>query len=240
MTAAGPAGTGALAHVFVTDVEAPVMEDDDAHHLFRVRRLRKGELITVGDGAGRWRICRVGDTTGPGGLEVEGPVVTEPRPEPAVTVAFSLTKGARPEWTVQKLTETGVDTIIPMAADRSVVRWGPADVPRHYARLERVATEAAMQSRRAWLPTVTPLTSFAGAVSDLGPTGALATADGGPPTLARPTLFIGPEGGWSDGELACSLPRVALAPHVLRAETAAIAAAVLLLGLRCALVGPMA
>jgi 16S rRNA (uracil1498-N3)-methyltransferase len=167
-------------------------------------------------------------------------VVTEPRPEPPVTVAFALTKGARPEWTVQKLTEAGVDTIIPMAADRSVVRWDHADVPRHHARLVRIATEAAMQSRRAWLPAVTPLASFSAAVADLESTAALAAADGDPPTLVRPAVLIGPEGGWSDVELGCSLPRVALGPHVLRAEMAAIAAGVLLIGIRCGLIGPMA
>jgi 16S rRNA (uracil1498-N3)-methyltransferase len=237
VTAAGLAASGAVAHVFVLDVETPVLAEDDAHHLFRVRRLRRGELVTVGDGAGRWRICRVVDASG---LEPEGPVVTEPRPEPPVTVAFALTKGARPEWTVQKLTEAGVDTIIPMAADRSVVRWDHADALRHHARLVRIATEAAMQSRRAWLPAVAPLTTFSAAVADLEFTAALAAADGGPPTLARPAVLIGPEGGWSDGELACSLPRVGLGPHVLRAEMAAIAAGVLLIGIRCAVVGPMA
>jgi 16S rRNA (uracil1498-N3)-methyltransferase len=67
----------------------------------------------------------------------------------------------------------------------------------------------------------------------------LAEPGGGVPTLDRPTLLIGPEGGWAPEELACGRPRVALAPTVLRTETAAIVAATLLTALRAQLVRPL-
>jgi 16S rRNA (uracil1498-N3)-methyltransferase len=236
-----------VAHVFVEDLDHPEPAPDDAHHLFRVRRLRAGELISVGDGAGRWRPCLVTGAAGAagaagapaGGLLPDGEVVTEPRPQPELTVGFALTKGGRPEWTVQKLTEVGVDRIFALAAERSVVRWDGAEARRHQARWVRVAREAAMQCRRAWLPVVSPVVGFAEAVAGLAGRGALAEVTGRPPSLERPTVLVGPEGGWSDAERGCDLPRVALSGPVLRAETAAVAAGVLLGALREHVVAPV-
>ena len=92
-----------------------------------------------------------------------------------------------------------------------------------------------MQSRRSWLPTVDDIQGFA-EVAAL-PGAAMADAGGGAPSLQAPTLLVGPEGGWSDEERAADLPRVGLGPHVLRAETAAIAAAAALGMLRAGLFG---
>jgi 16S rRNA (uracil1498-N3)-methyltransferase len=149
-----------------------------------------------------------------------------------VTVAFALTKGDRPEWVVQKLTEIGVDVIRPFVAAHSVVRWDADKASAHHARFERVAREAAMQSRRAWLPRVEPLASFGEAVAGVGPAAALAHPGGEPPKLDRPALLVGPEGGFSEDEVSCGLPAVGLGPTVLRAETAALAAGLALAWLR--------
>lgn len=223
---------GARAHAFVADVESPELVPDDRHHLERVLRLRPGDELTVADGAGRWRRCRFGPV-----VEADGDVEVEAAPAPAITLAFALTKGERPEWAVQKLTEVGVDRIVPFVSARSVVRWDEAKAGRNAERLRRVAREAAMQSRRAFLPVVEDVAEFADVVTRPG--AALAAPDGGPPDLARPCLLVGPEGGWTDEELALAPARVALGSTVLRAETAAVAGAVLLAGLRAGLVfGP--
>jgi 16S rRNA (uracil1498-N3)-methyltransferase len=228
----------AVAHVFVADLEAPELDEPDRHHLSHALRLRPGEEVTVSDGAGRWRRCRY--TTGrPGGgrstvgLEPEGPVIYEQPPQPAVGVGFVVTKGSRPEWVVQKLTEVGVDRIVPLSSSRSVVRWDSARAERNVDRLRRVAREAAMQSRRNRLPEVTGPLPFA----DVDVAGAaLAEAGGAAPSLERPFVLVGPEGGWDRTELARGLPLVGLGPNVLRAETAAVAAGVLLCALRAGLV----
>jgi 16S rRNA (uracil1498-N3)-methyltransferase len=223
---------GARAHVFVADVESPELAPDDRHHLERVLRLRPGDELTVADGAGRRRHCRFGPV-----VEADGEVEVLAQPAPAITIAFALTKGERPEWTVQKLTEVGVDRIVPFVSARSVVRWDATKAVRNGERLRRVAREAAMQSRRAFLPVVEDVTDFADVVTRAG--AALASPDGGAPDLARTCLLVGPEGGWTDHELALAPARVALGPTVLRAETAAVAGAVLLAGLRAGLVsGP--
>lgn len=218
-------------HVFVTDVEAPVLADDDAHHLGRVLRLRPGDRCTVGDGAGRWRRCRFGPT-----LVVDGPVEEVPAPSPTLTVAFALTKGDKPELVVQKLTELGVDRIVPFVGARSVVRWDAERAARNVVRWRRVAREAAMQSKRAHLPEVAGVVDFAAARALPG--AAMADRDGAAPSLTHPTLLIGPEGGWSAEERAAGLPRVGLGPQILRSETAAVTAAALLAAVRAGLVRP--
>jgi 16S rRNA (uracil1498-N3)-methyltransferase len=215
----------------VADVEAPTLDDRDRHHLERVLRLRPGELMTVSDGHGRWRVCRLGPA-----IEPVGAVATEARPQPVLTVAFAVVKGDRPEWVVQKLTELGIDRIVPFVAERSVVRWDASRAARNHERLVTVAREAAMQSRRCWLPDVASVADFTAVAGLAG--AALADRDGAPLGLDTPTVLVGPEGGWSPAERGAGLPVVGLGPRVLRAETAALAAGALLTALRAAVVAP--
>ncbi|MEY2404701.1 MAG: rRNA (uracil1498-N3)-methyltransferase [Acidimicrobiaceae bacterium] len=215
------------AHVFVTDLDTLELTDDDHHHLSRVLRLRTGDELTASDGGGRWRRCRFDAP-----LDPIGEIQRDAPPQPEITIAFALVKGERPEWVVQKLTEVGVDRIIPFTAERSVVHWDADKALRNHTRLLVVAREAAMQSRRAWLPTVEPIATF----DDVArrPGAALAERGGGPPTLAHPVVLIGPEGGWSERERGAGLAALGLGPTVLRAETAAIVAGAALSGLRSA------
>jgi len=219
-------------HVLVDDVDEPVLAPDDEHHLRRARRLRVGDPITVGDGRGRWRRGRLRAAA----VEPVGDVVVEERTAPLITVALAPVKGQRPEWAVQKLTELGVDRIWLLVADRSVVRWEGDRAASHGERLGRVAREATMQCRRAWLPEVRAGVAVAGAAAEPG--AALAQPTGAAPSLDRPTVLVGPEGGWSEGELASAPALVALGPTVLRSETAAVAAGSLLVALRAGLVAP--
>jgi len=221
----------ARAHAFVDDLGKPRLSEADHHHLARVLRLAAGAEITVGDGAGRWRPVRL---TGSSVLEPVGEVVADPQPSPPITVAFALVKGERPELTVQKLTELGADRIVPFMAERSVVRWDEAKSTRQVERLSAIAREAAMQSRRTWLPSVGPVVTFAEAAALPG--AALADREGSPPSLACPVVLVGPEGGWSPAERAVRLPRVRLSGHVLRAETASITICGILSALRDELV----
>jgi 16S rRNA (uracil1498-N3)-methyltransferase len=235
----------AAAMVYVGDLGAPVLTESDAHHLVDVLRLRADEVVVAGDGAGSWVSCRL--TSGAGGsaaarrsptLEVVGPKQSRPRLVPDITVAFAPVKGDRPEWVVQKLTELGVDRIIPLRAARSVVRWEGERGQRAVDRLRRVAHEAAAQSRRPWLPEVADVATVAGLSGATGEP-CLAHFGGGSPSLACPVVAIGPEGGWDEDELAGN-SRVGLGPTVLRAETAAVTAGALLCGLRSELVGTLA
>jgi 16S rRNA (uracil1498-N3)-methyltransferase len=222
----------AAAQVLVGDLADPALEDDVAHHLGRVLRLRAGATVTATDGVGGWRRCTF---DGAAGLTPEGEPRREPAPEYPVTVAFALVKGQKPELVVQKLTELGVDRIVPFAAERSVVRWDAERAAKQLDRLARVAREACAQCRRLWTPEVVP-----GTVAELLGRGAVAADAGGRPLRREDhVVMVGPEGGWADGELATptgEAERVALGEHVLRAETAAITAGALLTTLRAGLV----
>ena len=219
-------------HAFVADLAAPLLDEADHHHLARVLRLRDGDAMTLGDGRGAWRPGRF--RLDPGmGPEADGEVVEVAPSERPVTVAFSLIKGGRPELVVQKLTELGVDQILPLAAERSVVRWDDAKAVANLERFRRVAREAAMQSRRVYLPEVLAV----GEPADVADGPAVAVAEPGGEPLGAPgagpvdVVLVGPEGGWTDDELA-GRRTVGLGSTVLRAETAAIAAGTLLVALR--------
>lgn len=224
------------AHAFVDDLDHPQLRAEDQHHLERVLRLRPGDLLTVADGAGGWRLCSFDSSTSGAELRAISAVRRDPAPTPALTIAFALIKGDRPELVVQKLTELGADRIIPFSAARSVVRWDGDKAARQHDRLVAIAREAAMQSRRTWLPIVEPLATFA-QVAAL-PGAAMAQRGGGPPSLAHPVLLVGPEGGWAAEELATGLPHVDLGPNILRSETAAIGSIVVVAALRGGLVSP--
>ena len=215
------------AHVLVADVEHPVLDDDDHHHLTRVLRLRPGVEITVGDGHGIWRpMCFTG------GHEVEprGDAVTSPRPPRSITVAFAPTKGDRPEWVVQKLTELGIDRIVPLHCARSVVRWDPERADRQVQRWRRISREAASQSRRLFLPVVESVTELS-ALAAAGPV-RFAEPGGGPVVADEMPVVVGPEGGFTDEELRLATDTVGLPGGVLRAETAALAVGVLMAAAR--------
>jgi 16S rRNA (uracil1498-N3)-methyltransferase len=240
----------ASAQVFVDDVSHPALSPKDAHHLGRVLRLRAGEEVIVSDGAGHW--ARTGWTgrggadaldplregSGPGG---NGSVQFEPAPDPALTVAFAPTKGERPEWVVQKLTELGIDRIVPLVSERSVVRWHGARGQGAVERLRRVAREAAGQCRRVWMPEISDVRSFH-ELEGLGRPGevGLAQLSGDGLSPSQLVVAVGPEGGWSGDELASGLPTVGFGLSVLRAETAAVTAGALMVLLRTGSVAPMA
>lgn len=236
MVDAGPAELArrASAHVLVGDVSSPVLSDEDVHHLGAVLRLRPGEVVGVTDGRGGWRSCVwAGDSV----VEVAGELVRVSRASPAVCVGFALVKGDRNEWAVQKLTELGVDRIVLLHTDRGVVRWDEGRSASHLERLRKVARQALMQSRGLWMPEVDGVVEVASLVDGEG--AALADPAGCSISASVRTVLVGPEGGWSDRELSLGKDRlVGLGGGVLRTETAAVAAGVLLTALRGGIVAP--
>ena len=91
------------AHVFVGDIDHPMLDTDDLHHLARVLRLRAGSKVTCSDGVGGWRSC---EFTGAALSPVEAPDRSTPPPTSHLFVA--VPKGDRVDWLVQKATEVGV------------------------------------------------------------------------------------------------------------------------------------
>ena len=214
----------AVAHVVVDDVDHPAIDEAAEHHLFRVLRVADGDTVTITDGRGRWRACRAAA----GGLVPEAETVASVERHESCTVAVAIPKADRPEWLVQKLTELGIDRIVLLHAERSVVHWEGERTDRHVAKLRRTTVEALQQSRGIWLPEIVgpvPAREVLAAVPIAEPGGrALAPTDRG--------IAVGPEGGWSPAELDLAVDRVSLGPTVLRVETAALVAAARLVAVR--------
>ena len=172
-------------------------------------------------------------------LVADGPAVRQARVGPAVTVAFAPTKGDRPEWVVQKLTELGVDRIVPLRTARSVVRWEgergrSAPCPSWAWWPSRPPPSAdgpgflrwvASPRWTAWRRRVAPSRCWPGPVA-------------GPLTWGGRWWPWVPKEARDPAEEARFGPGVGLGPTVLRAETAAVAAGTLLCGLRSGLIGP--
>lgn len=227
----GPAlRRAAAAHILVEPGVLDVggvhaLDDAAAHHVERVLRLRAGEVVTMTDGAGRWRPAVV---AGAGAHEATGAVESERRPSPPLTIATAIPKGDRIDLLVQKVTELGADRIVLLHADRSVVRWDDGRSAKHVARLQRIADEACRQSRRVWWPVVEPPVASTEALA-----GAVIAEPGGR-TIAPGDccVAIGPEGGWTERERALASDSVGLGSSILRTETAAIACTTLCIAVR--------
>jgi 16S rRNA (uracil1498-N3)-methyltransferase len=172
-------------------------------------------------------------------VELEtGAARVQPAGDTAITLAVALPKGERQKWLVEKLTELGVARLVPLVTERGVAEATAAAI----ARLERGVIEASKQCGRDTLMEIAAPASVAEIVAGkvAGVIGLVADPAGRPldtagwPERAEVLGLVGPEGGFSPGELAATdaagWPRVALAAHVLRVETAAVALAARLAG----------
>ncbi|NNN21996.1 MAG: 16S rRNA (uracil(1498)-N(3))-methyltransferase [Acidimicrobiales bacterium] len=219
----------AHAMIFVNDLNNIEVSPDDFHHLARVLRLAKGEALIASDGRGNWRMCQWrGSSDKHPPVEANSDISVQHRLEPLVGVAFSIQKGSRPEWCIQKLTELGIDLILPFISDRSVVKYDSSKSLKESLRFTAIARDASMQSRRAWLPTIEPISNFDSLAGKSEYPFSLAVPNADPITDSVRFIAIGPEGGFSDRELGVKMPHIGLGQHILRAETATFVAATLL------------
>jgi 16S rRNA (uracil1498-N3)-methyltransferase len=213
------------AHVFISSLASPVLEMEDAHHLLKVLRISERDVVTVSDGRGNWITAKLDKH---GELHPLSEIFeTAPRKH-VLSVAFAPVKGEKPEVIVQKLTELGIDEIIPLAPTRnSVIKWDDARAAKNEERLRKIAREAAMQSRRTWLPSIRSITALAEVLAMPGC--AIAEPGGCEITRDHHIVIVGPEGGFSSEELTTAAPTVSLGESILRAETAAIVAGALMM-----------
>ncbi len=210
-------------------------DGDESRHLARVLRLRPGDTVVATDGAGRdytVRLETVGERATGTVLGVAAGASESPL---AITLVQGIPKGDRMEAIVRAATELGVRRVVPALAERTVVRLEPARWRERARRWQRIAREAAKQSRRAVIPEVDaprPLVDcLATTRADLAlcvwegqaPTLAEALARaGGPPRTAA--LLVGPEGGLARSEVEAAREGgwtiAHLGPRILRTETA--------------------
>ena len=198
----------------------------ETNHVHNVLRGRNGDFIEVVDGEGRLFAARlrgggeaavVEELEAPGGTGVE------------ISLYQAVPKGGRMDLVVEKATEVGATRIVPLLAERGVVNPREGKV----GRWRRVAEAAARQALRLGVPDVAEPVRFEDAASEVGETGVLLhNAPGLQPVEAvvgsPVSLFVGPEGGWSEGELRLAeeagITFGGLGPYRLRSETAGIIA----------------
>jgi len=205
------------------------LEDEESYHLQKVMRKRTGDLVEVVNGKGLLATAKVQNA---GFLEIQN-VITLPLLPLQLSLALALTMPSHLEWAIEKGTEIGVAHFILFPGDKSQ----KSDLSANQkTRLAKITIAAMKQSGRGTLPTIEMLpeirkwTPFSDPLffGDIG-TDEMKT----PPKEGRLIFAIGPEGGWSEQERvtlkALGGNPFSLNPNILRAETAAVVAAALLL-----------
>ena len=206
-----------------------------AHHALRVLRLRDGEVVVLFDGAGGEVEARLA-VRGKAVFAQLGEARTVERESPLrIVLVQALASGDKMDWVVQKAVELGAHAVQPVQAERSVLRLAGERADKRVAHWQQVAVAACEQCGRNRVPEIRPLQALApwlGAHRDalnyvLAPGGAAGFADEPEPKDVV-HLLVGPEGGWSEVEIAAfdaaGCRPVRLGPRVLRTETAGLAA----------------
>ncbi|MEI8120547.1 MAG: 16S rRNA (uracil(1498)-N(3))-methyltransferase [bacterium] len=213
---------------------------DDSHHLTDVLRLGMADRVVVSDGIGGEASAEVIEIT-PGGVAIR---ILDRRPQTGsgvmITLIQAVPKAQKMDWIIQKATEIGVWSILPVMTDRGVVKLEEERADKRTERWQRIAVEAAKQCRTAWIPTIQPVRSLVDVLGGGIPLDGLLIASleetatpfrsGLADLRARHPksvgLLIGPEGDFSPREFALAhqvgaIP-VSYGTRVLRVETAAI------------------
>lgn len=220
------------------DSDIEIRDPDTVHQMDRVLRLRVGELVVACAGDGREAHGSIADID----KEHVRIHVTERRmntrePKTRVTLYQAMLKRENMEWVIQKATEIGVACIVPVISDRVIKMGVKID------RWQTIAKEAAEQCERGMVPEVADPLTFDEALADTHDADErwITHTEEGLPLLPRTAddkhiaLFVGPEGGWTDEELAhaeqagCKL--CSLGTTILRGETAAVIAVYRALGI---------
>jgi 16S rRNA (uracil1498-N3)-methyltransferase len=220
-----------------------ILKDDYAHQIVRVLRMSPGKKIILLDNTG-WEydvyLSEISQNVVKGIIQEKRWVDREPRIR--LVLYQSLLKNENFEWVLQKCTEIGVSSFVPILCERTIRK----DFNGKPERWLRIIQEAAEQSGRGRLPTMHPSLKFEDALAGVnkyqlaiipweqakGP--GLSSVIGGlvsrNPTLA---IFIGPEGGFSESEIEMAINRkmvvITLGKRILRSETAAMVTSALLL-----------
>ncbi len=212
------------------------MEGDAAHHLGRVLRAQRGQVYELSDGQRVWlaRIEKVSRDRVDFALLEEIPA-SQPRLE--VTLLLAVVKFDAFEWAIEKATELGVSTIVPLAAARSEKALVAAAAKRA-ERWKKILAEASQQSRRVRVPALANIVRPAEVWPGQGAVMKILLSERSeapalrqvltPATVPTAALAVGPEGGWTDEEVAAAqkagFREASLGKLILRTETAVITA----------------
>ena len=221
----------------------------EAHHAANVLRLRTGDPLTILDGAGQQLDCTIATLSRRDVTVTVHQRHTHPRPPWSITLCPALLKGKAFDLLLQKATELGATHIVPIRTERTIPQPADADSPEKLDKWRATLIEAAKQCGTPWLPQLHPPATLATHLRNAPATQLNLVASLAPDALhprlpiqhylqthghlpQNVTLWIGPEGDFTPSELAqlqtAGVQPITLGPHILRAETAALAALAIL------------
>lgn len=214
------------------------IDGETARHISKSLRMKKGEELTLVTPGGIQHDCKISEMSGEMvGVEILNSKPCENEPETEVTLYQALPKGDKMELIIQKCVELGIRKIVPVISARCVSRPDKKSLLKKLVRWQKIAKEAAQQSRRGIIPEVAGALSFKEAVKDsknndsniifyeLGGKSLKKLMENRPKTIG---YFVGSEGGFEETEVGLALENgieaATLGKRILRAETAPIAA----------------
>lgn len=215
--------------------ETILLDEESAHYLRTVLRLKRGFELTLFNGDGHEYAGRVAEA-GRDGVRVEiGAACRRDCESPLAThLGLGISRGERMDWALQKAVELGVSRITPLFTEHCVVRLDETRKDNrllHWRKIVRSACEQCGRNRLPPLDEPVELQDWLGRAEGtkllLDPEGAAGLHDL-PPPQGPVSLLSGPEGGFAGRERmearAAGFIPVRLGPRILRTETAVLAA----------------
>ena len=215
------------------------IDTDDVSHIKRVLRLNIGDSITVCDSAATDYTAEITDISDKAVVcRILSKEKNNAEPNISATIFQALPKATKMELIIQKNTELGVVRIVPCELSRCVVKLDSKDAKKKCERWQKIADEAAKQSGRGVLPTVSDVMKFKDAVKEMKKSDIYFVPYESAEEITLKSVLtektgttvafmIGPEGGFSPEEAEYlkneNVPLVTLGKRILRTETAGMA-----------------
>lgn len=215
-----------------------LIDGENGRHIARSLRMKVGDKLTLCDGNGTDYQCEIQSFNGD--IVTAALLFSEPNrtePETKIRLYQSFPKGDKLESIVQKATELGITAVTPVESRRCILKFTDKNAEKKRLRLQKIAHEAAKQSGRGIVPQVHAPLSFPKAIEEAAAfgdilffyeLGGVPLSDVLPQTTNRISVFVGPEGGYSEEETQLAIESGAkictLGRRILRTETAPLAA----------------
>ncbi len=213
-----------------------ILDDGDVHHLLHVMRAQVGDQIEVV--FNNHLYCATIKNCSPLCITVDYEIPTDSELPKDVTLFFALAKGDKIDFVVQKATELGVKRIVLLKTQRCVTKFDNKDIEHKLERFKKIAKEASEQSHRLVVPEIIGVVDIKNIPNELlsdknliayekeagNTTSLYKQLEGDYESLS---IFIGPEGGFSEAEIDCltnksNFATISLGKRILRTETAAV------------------
>lgn len=219
--------------------EKIILNEEQSRHIAKSLRMKKGDMLTVCDGAGTDYGCIIDEITKDFvALSVCYKQASSSEPSVKVSLFQGVPKGDKMEDIIQKCVELGIYEITPVLTKRSISRPDEKQAQKKQARYQKIALEAAQQSGRGIVPKINKMQSFKQAVQSCSADVKILFYEGGGKSIksivnenknaSSFAIFIGPEGGFEKEEVDEILNsggiNATLGARILRTQTAPVAA----------------